>query len=72
MIRQDDGTRSYQIRLRGQLEENFVASFCPEGTCLIHEGDTTLLANMVTDQSGIMGLLRHLHNLGCTILLLEG
>ncbi|MFP4344413.1 MAG: hypothetical protein ACLFU8_06965 [Anaerolineales bacterium] len=72
MVRQDDGMRSYQIRLQGQLDEGFVASFCPEGTCLTREGDTTLLTNIVTDQSGIMGLIRHLHNLGCTLLMLEG
>lgn len=61
----------YQLRLREPLEERFLASYCPPGTTLVQEGDTTLLSNIETDQSGIMGLIRHLHNLGCTILELQ-
>ncbi|MBP7961038.1 MAG: hypothetical protein KBG20_00475 [Caldilineaceae bacterium] len=60
--------RVYQIRFSGQMDEEFVAAFCPAQTLLTDEGDTTLLANIRTDQSGIIGLIRTLHNLGCTIL----
>ena len=60
--------RVYQIRLNGQMDEDFVAAFCPAETLLTDEGDTTRLANIRTDQSGIIGLIRSLHNLGCTIL----
>ncbi|MGD1994161.1 MAG: hypothetical protein PVI59_13290 [Anaerolineae bacterium] len=67
----DKDVQVYQIRLRGQLDEGFVASFCPPGTTLTHEEDATLLSSIETDQSGIMGLVRHLHNLGCTILGLQ-
>lgn len=58
----------YQIRLRGQMDEDFANAFCPAGTLRTDEGETTLLANICTDQSGIIGLIRTLHNLGCTIL----
>lgn len=67
----DRDAQIYQIRLRGQLDDEFVASFCPAGTTLTHGENVTLLSNIETDQSGIMGLVRHLHNLGCTILGLE-
>ena len=60
--------RVYQIRLSGQMDEDFVQAFCPAGTLRTDEGETTLLANIRTDQSGIIGLIRSLHNLGCTIL----
>ena len=60
--------RVYQIRLSGQMDEDFVQAFCPACTLRTDEGETTLLANIRTDQSGIIGLIRSLHNLGCTIL----
>ena len=60
--------RVYQIRLSGLMDEDFVHAFCPAGTLRTDEGETTLLANIRTDQSGIIGLIRSLHNLGCTIL----
>jgi hypothetical protein len=64
--------RCYQLKLAGPLDEEFVRSFCPPGLTLEHEGDTTVLSNILTDQSGIIGLIRHLHNLGCTILTMTG
>lgn len=49
-----------------------MTSFCPSGTTLTHEDDSTLVANIQTDQAGIVGLVRHLHNLGCTLIALHG
>ena len=60
--------RCYQLKITGQLDDDFVSSFCPPETIIQRESDTTLLSNIRTDQSGILGLIRHLHNLGCTIL----
>jgi hypothetical protein len=60
--------RYYQLKIIGQLDEDFVASFCPPKTGIQCESDTTLLSNIFTDQSGIFGIIRHLHNLRCTIL----
>jgi len=53
------------------VDEEFVAAYCPPGTVLICDGDTSRLTEIRADQAGIVGLLRHLHNLGCTILALE-
>ncbi len=66
-----DDLRTYRITLRGQVDEEFVAAYCPAGTLLAHEGDTARLSDIRADQSGIVGLVRHLHNLGCTIVALE-
>ncbi len=65
------GMRSYQLKIAGTLEEDFIATFCPPGTTLQRAGDATLLTGILTDQSGILGLARQLHNLGCTILTLS-
>jgi hypothetical protein len=59
---------AYQIKLRGYLDEDFAAAYCPPGTQISTENEVTTLGNLQTDQSGIIGLLRHLHGLGCTIL----
>jgi hypothetical protein len=64
-------TRSYTIKLSGESEDDFLASFCPAGTTLEHQEGNTLLSNICTDQSGILGLIRYLHNMGYTILELK-
>ncbi len=63
--------RAYRITVRGQIDEEFVEAYCPVGTVLACEGETAVLANIHADQSGIVGLTRHLHNLGCTIVALD-
>ena len=68
----EQGLRAYRITLRGRVDEEFVAAYCPAGTLLICDGEATRLCNICADQSAIVGLVRHLHNLGCTIVALEG
>jgi hypothetical protein len=67
----DQALPSYRIRLRDRVDEEFVAAYCPAGTRLTCEGDATCLSNIRADQSGVLGLVRHLHNLGCTIVALD-
>ena len=61
----------YRITLRGQIDEEFVTAFFPPETVLACDGDATCLSNIQADQASIIGLVRQLHNLGCTILALE-
>ena len=61
----------YRITLRGPIDEAFVEAYCPPETVLACEGGAATLSNIHADQSAIVGLVRHLHNLGCTILALE-
>jgi hypothetical protein len=63
--------RSYTLKLSGTLDDDFVTSFCPSEIIVLRENETTNLSNIHTDQSGIIGLIRNLHNLGCTILSLN-
>jgi hypothetical protein len=67
----DQNLRLYTLKLTGTLEDEFTNSYCPAGTVLLRENGTVTLSNMRTDQSGIIGLIRHLHNLGYTILSLD-
>jgi hypothetical protein len=67
----DKRLRNYRITLQGRLDEEFLAAYCPPETVLTCEEDAAVLASIRADQSAILGLVRHLHNLGCTILALE-
>ena len=61
-------TRTYSLTLSGDLDDEFLSAHCPAGATLTRRGDCTRLENLQTDQAGILGLLRALHNLGLTIL----
>lgn len=65
------GLRAYRITIQGLLDEEFVTTYCPPETRITCEGDMTRLSNIQADQTTIVGLVRQLHNLGCTILALE-
>lgn len=65
------GIRTYTLTLHGELDADFVSAFCPPETTFVLGGQTFSLANLRLDQSGLIGLLRQLHNLGCVILALE-
>lgn len=53
------------------LDADFLSSYCPAGATLSVQDTTATLANLHTDQAGLIGLIRCLHNLGCTILSLS-
>ncbi len=63
--------RLYTLTFSGTLDDDFLASYCPEGTTLNTVNEIAVLDHIRTDQSGIIGLIRHLHNLGCVILHLD-
>jgi hypothetical protein len=65
------GIRIYTLTLHGELDANFASAFCPPATTFVCDGKILRLANLHLDQSGLIGLLRHLHNFGCVILTLE-
>jgi hypothetical protein len=60
--------RLYTLTFSGILDADFLTSSCPEGTTLSSANGIAILEHIRTDQSGIIGLIRHLHNLGCVIL----
>ncbi len=59
---------TYQIRVRGRVRAEDIAPFCPPGLAAeCKECESTLLT-FRTDQSGLVGLIRHLHGLGLVLL----
>jgi hypothetical protein len=65
------GIRTYTLTLHGELDADFASTFCPPETTFACNGKILRLANLHLDQSGLIGLLRQLHNFGCVILALE-
>jgi hypothetical protein len=58
---------TYQIRIKGHLDQQWVAWF--EGLTLTGEGDgNTLLRGPVVDQTALHGLLRKVRDLGMPLL----
>lgn len=60
-------TRTYSLTISGGLDDDFLSTHCPAGATLNQAGELTTLANLYTDQAGILGILRILHNLGLTV-----
>ncbi len=69
-----DQQAHYVIRIQGNIDGGFVECFGPvKVTGAEGEGGHVIstLSGIVTDQAGLMGLLRHLHGLGVVLLSVE-
>ncbi len=66
-----DDLHFYLIRVLGRLAAQDIEPFSPPGTTMeqMANGTTSLLVR--TDQSGVVGLIRNLHGLGCVLLFFE-
>ncbi len=62
---------TYTLTFAGAVDDDFLASFCPEGTVATAVGHHTTLTHLRTDQAGLIGVIRRLHNLSCTLLELQ-
>lgn len=62
------GIHTYTLTIFGELDADFASTFCPPETTLVQDGKTITLANLAVDQSGLLGILRSLHNRGCVLL----
>lgn len=60
--------RTYQIHINGQVIESEIAQFCPSEWTIDSNKNHSSLLTIETDQSGLIGLLRHLHGLGFELL----
>jgi hypothetical protein len=58
----------YHIQLRGQVDEGEINAMSPFQTTVKRTDATSTLFAVCTDQSGLVGLLRHLHGLGFVFL----
>lgn len=58
----------YLIWLRGQVDVDDLNSMSPHQITLLDRDPGCTLLSIYTDQSGMIGMLRHLHNLGLHVL----
>jgi hypothetical protein len=61
------------IKIQGNAGDGLAEWFGPLTSTRIDDGDppTTLLSGIVTDQAGLVGLIRRLHGLGIVLLSVE-
>ena len=59
---------TYHIQLHGQVDEGEVNAMTPLRMTLERAEPAATLFSVSTDQSGLIGLLRHLHGLGLMLL----
>lgn len=58
----------YTLLFSGVPGDDLLADYCPTGTTLTCGTGTFTLANLCTDQAGVLGIIRRLHNVGCLLL----
>jgi len=61
-------TYTYRLHLRGQVTEQEINALSPLQMTVENAGADSMLVSVCTDQSGLVGLLRHLHGLGFVFL----
>ncbi len=59
---------TYHIQIRGQAEESEINAMSPLQMTVVRVNQAATLFSVCTDQSGLIGLLRHLHGLGFVFL----
>ncbi len=68
-----DQPAHFAIKIQGNAGDGLAEWFWPLTSTRIDDGDppTTLLSGIVTDQAGLVGLIRRLHGLGVVLLSVE-
>ncbi len=61
----------YSITIKGVMDEEFIRDYCSPGYTMTYDRGKTTLKNLHLDQAGMVGLVRQLHNLGVTVLMVE-
>lgn len=59
---------TYHVEVRGQLDENAFNATSPLQMTVVRTGPAATLSTVRADQSGLIGLIRHLHQQGFVLL----
>ena len=59
--------RIYRIQLHGQVKEEDINRASPLQLKIEQEGEDNTFVSVRSDQSGLIGLIRHLHGLGLVL-----
>lgn len=63
-----DDTCTYQVEVYGQVSEDELNRLSPRHITVVQTDTTSTLFTITTDQSGFIGLVRHLHGRGFVFL----
>ena len=66
-----DDIGTYHIQLRGRVDEDEINTMSPLQMTVKERNAVSTLLTINTDQSGLIGLMRHLHGLGFVFLSVE-
>ncbi len=66
-----DDLHYYHIHVLGHLAAADIDAFSPPGFTMEPMANNTTSLVVRTDQSGVVGLIRQLHGLGCVLLFFE-
>ncbi len=58
----------YQIQIKGQIKAEDITRTSPLEFSIDQSGEENTTITLITDQSGMIGLIRHLHGLGLMLL----
>lgn len=61
-------TYTYKVEVQGQIDEHVFNATSPLQVQVKKTGDTATWLTVRTDQSGLVGLIRHLHHQGFVLL----
>ncbi len=59
---------TYHVEVRGQVDENAFNATSPLQMTVVRVDAATTLSTVRTDQSGLIGLIRYLHQQGLVLL----
>jgi len=62
-----NSTSIYTLQIRGQINVNELNPMSPHHMTALESQSMDTLLSIQTDQSGMIGMLVHLHNLGLTV-----
>jgi hypothetical protein len=62
------GMHTYHIQLHGQAAVSELNPMSPHQMTIVQSEPSATLISICTDQAGLLGTLRHLHNLGFVLL----
>ncbi len=63
-----DDICNYQVEVRGRVEESDLNAMSPLQVMQVQASTASTLFTVCTDQSGLLGLLRHLNGRGLMLL----
>lgn len=62
-----DDITTFTIEIRGQIDQDDINAASPLKVTVIQVEENRTILSACTDQSGVIGLIRHLHNMGLII-----